>query len=145
MLKQITQSIRLCREYSQLIDSVKRQRLEKGRSPFLVTGLSKGASDAFFAEATGDVREICGAPALILVSEERDAVRLRDVLTECGVRTLFFPDRDLNLYNAAASHEFEHERLKVLCALHDGSCDAIVTVPDAVLRYTIPILSFRKK
>ena len=56
MLNQITQSIRLCREYSQLIESVKRQRLEKGRSSFLVTGLSKGASDAFFAEAAADVR-----------------------------------------------------------------------------------------
>ena len=54
-----------------------------------------------------------------------------------GMRS-FFPARDLTLYNLTASHEFEHERLKVLSGLAGGIYDAVVTTPDTALSFTIP-------
>ncbi|MBQ8254759.1 MAG: transcription-repair coupling factor, partial [Clostridia bacterium] len=37
-----------------------------------------------------------------------------------------------------ASREYEHERLGVLHSILDGTCDVVITTPDAALQYTMP-------
>ena len=45
--------------------------------------------------------------------------------------------RDLTFYNISASHEYEHERIRVLSGILSGAFDAVITTPDAMLGYTI--------
>ena len=65
-------------------------------------------------------------------------MRTRDTLERFGLRAEFYSSRDLNLYNITASHDYEHERLRVLFGLSLGLLDAVITTPDAALGFTIP-------
>ena len=79
-----------------------------------------------------------GGAALILCPEEKDCVKLGGLLERFGLRTGFYMARDLTFYNMTASHEYEHERIKVLSGLMAGEYDAVLTTPDAALGYTVP-------
>ena len=76
--------------------------------------------------------------ALIICAEEKDCVRTVDMLGRFGLRAAFFGPRDFNFYNITASHEYEHERLRVLFDMMHDMVDAVVTTPDAALGYTMP-------
>ena len=138
----LTDIIRADGEYTQLHDAV-RESLKPTTKPlpFLVNGLCDGASEAFIISLIEDIqRDSKGtAPAaLIVCPEEKDCVRMKDTLRRFGLRCGFFVARDLSFYHVTASHEYEHERLKVLSGLATGTYDAVVTTPDAALSYTIP-------
>jgi len=134
----LTQCIRSDPEYLQLL-RVTRENFRTNPLPVLASGLCEGASDSFLVSLIEDTAKDRGTtPALIVCSEEKECVRLLGLLEENGLRAAFYMARDLTFYNITASHEYEHERLRVLSGILSGDLDAVVTTPDAVLGYTIP-------
>ncbi len=124
-------------EYEQLLRAV-RQDFRTAPLPIAVSGICDGASDALLISVLEDTVSLHGCPALLVCSEEKDCVRLTATLERFGLRAGFYPARDLTFYHMTASHEYEHERLKVLSGIQAGDYDAVITAPDAALGYTIP-------
>ena len=141
----LTSAIRTDPEYGQLLSAVRRNFKDKPL-PLLANGLCEGASEAFIISLIEDTCLPCAdtktvrKTALIICSEEKDCVRLKQTLKRFGLKAAFYTARDLSFYGAGvtASHEYEHERLKVLAGLITGGYDAVITTPDAALGYTIP-------
>jgi len=123
-------------EYRQLSADLKRALRDRSL-PFAVSGLCDGAADALILSLLCDLEEARRGAALCLLSEERECVRLQSFLEQFGIRVAFFTARDLTFYNITASHEYEHERLRVLSGLARGDFDVVLTTPDAALGYTI--------
>jgi len=135
----ISDAIRLDSEYRQLLDTVKKEFTAHKPYPIAVSGLCDGASDAAIASLVGDTRDLRGStPLVIICPEEKECLRLQKMLTQLGLNAAFYLNRDLNFYNITASHEYEHERLKVLFGINNGELDAVITTPDAALSYTVP-------
>jgi len=136
----ITDIIRSGREYADVLEAVGEQARVKKPLPLLVCGLCEGARFAFLAALREDYVRMYGStlPLLILVPDEKDALRLDNAFNEIGVRSLSYPLRDLVFHNITASHEYEHERLGVLSSILSGKCDVVIATPDAALQYTVP-------
>jgi len=117
-------------EFCALVEGYK-----KGRVPCVATGVCDAARPLF---CTAFSREI-NKKLLIIMPDEREAQRLRSEL-ECYMeKVVFLPARDFVFDNVKGySREFEQQRIGVMSALLDGDVDAVVTVPDAVMQYTIP-------
>ncbi len=124
-------------EYKQLFETIKGEYAHKPL-PVLVSGLCEGASDALYVSLVRDVLDFKKKPVLLICSEEKECVRLTDLLNKSGVKAGFYTSRDYTFYNITASHEYEHERLRVLSGRLSGELEAVVTTPDAALSYTIP-------
>ncbi len=134
----LTQCIRTEPEYAQLRQATERA-FRHSPLPILAGGLCDGAADAFLVSLLEDTAHLRGnAPALLVCSEEKDCLRLLGVLERSGLRAAFYMTRDLTFYNITASHEYEHERIRVLSGILGGDYDAVITTPDATLGYTIP-------
>lgn len=132
----ITDAIREDGEYGHLLSTLKEQfRLSK-RLPTVVSGLCEGASEALCVSLLKDFAD--RGPALMICPEEKQCMKLCGLFERAGLRTAFFVGRDLTFYSITASHEYEHERLKVLFGLLQGAYDVVLTTPDAALSYTIP-------
>ncbi len=123
-------------EYGQLLAAVKRGFRDKPL-PLLANGLCEGASDAFITALLQDTATLSPTPPLIVCSEEKECLRIKDMLALFGMQAAFYPVRDLTFYNISASHEYEHERIRVLSGILSGAFDAVITTPDAMLGYTI--------
>ena len=123
-------------EYGQLLTAVKRGFRDKPL-PLLANGLCEGASDAFITALLQDTASLSPTPPLIVCSEEKECLRIKDMLALFGITAAFYPVRDLTFYNISASHEYEHERIRVLSGILSGAFDAVITTPDAMLGYTI--------
>ena len=134
----ITDCVRADKEYSQLLKSIIDGKSANRPLPLAVTGMCDGAADVCYAALIADVKKRDKRTALIICSEEKECVRLRSFLSQFDLKVAFYVGRDLTFYNITASHEYEHERLRVLSGLLDGSFDAVVTTPDAALGYTMP-------
>ena len=133
----LTTPIRADREYQQLLETV--DSCFRGKSlPILASGLSGGAADALTVSLLEDTKDKRTGAALIICSEEKECQRLRRDLEQFGLKSAFFVARDLTFYNITASHEFEHERLRVLSGLLSGELDVVLATPDVALGYTIP-------
>ncbi len=133
----LTASIRLDSEYKQLLRTLERD-FRTNPLPILASGLCDGASDAFLVSLLEDSAAFRSKTALIILPEEKDCVRMLSMLERYGLRAAFYMARDLTFYNITASHEYEHERLRVLSGLLGGDYDAVITTPDAALGYTVP-------
>ena len=133
----LTDAIRQDGEYGQLLAAVKRGFRDKSL-PLLANGLCEGASDAFITSLLQDTAALSPSPSLIVCAEEKECLRVADMLALFGITAAFYPVRDLTFYNISASHEYEHERIRVLTGILSGSFDAVITTPDALLGYTIP-------
>ncbi len=134
----VTDFVRADREYAQLLNAIVASKNTRNPLPTLVAGLCEGATDAVYASLIADLKTKDKRPALLIFPEEKECVRARRFLKKQGFRVGFYIGRDLNFYNITASHEYEHERLRVLYGLIDGHYDCVVTTPDAALGYTIP-------
>ena len=144
----LTDILRADGEYPQLLAAIHRNFKDKPL-PLLCNGLCEGAAEGFI---TALVEDICSplAPdggtirdghkktALIVCPEEKDCLRIKETLQRFGLSCAFYTARDLSFYHITASHEYEHERLKVLSGLTAGGYDAVVTTPDAAIGYTVP-------
>ncbi len=133
----LTDGIRLDPEYKQLLRTVE-QNFRVNPLPILASGLCDGASDALIVSLLRDTENTRKSAALMICPEEKDCLRLCGMLERFGFRAGFFVARDLTFYNMVASHEYEHERLKLLSGLLNGDYDVIVSTPDAALGYTVP-------
>ena len=135
----LTDVVRADREYGQLVGEITSAK-KNARSSFsiLVAGLCEGATDAIFVSLTEDLKKQDKRPILIVFSEEKECVRAKNLLEQFGLKVAFFVGRDLTFYNITASHEDEHERLRVLSGILEGNFDVVVTTPDAALGYTMP-------
>ncbi len=133
----LTSAVRSDPEYDQLLRTV-RQDFRTNPLPILVSGLCEGATDALLVSLLEDTAKERSGTALIVCPEEKDCVRLQALLERFGLRSGFYMARDLTFYNITASHEYEHERIKVLSGLLCGAYDAVLTTPDASIGYTIP-------
>ena len=133
----LTDSIRSDREYSQLLDTVK-YNFKNKPLPILAGGLCEGAADALCISLLDDTQSIRKTPILIICSEEKECLKTKQTLEQFGHTCAFYMARDLMFHNITASHEYEHERLKVLFGIIEGAYDAIVSTPDTVLGYTMP-------
>ena len=126
----LTDLIRTDGEYRQLLKAAESQKSAAKQQPICVTGLCDGAADAAYVSLLEDLKTKDARAALLICPEEKECVRLKNLLCRYGVRTAFYMGRDLTFYNITASHEYEHERLRVLSALLEGELDAVVTTPD---------------
>ena len=133
----LSSCIRLDPEYAQLLETVRRD-FRPSPLPIVVSGLCEGASNALLISLLEDTRNNRKGAALLICSEEKECVRLSDTLERFGIRAGFYMARDLTFHFMTASHEYEHERLKVLSGLLGGDYDVILTTPDAAMGYTIP-------
>ena len=124
-------------EYKQLFETIKGEYAHKPL-PVLVSGLCDGACDALYVSLIRDVLTFKKKPVLLVCAEEKECVRLSDLLNKSGVKAGFYTSRDYTFYNITASHDYEHERLRVLSERLSGGLEAVVTTPDAALGYTIP-------
>ena len=134
----LTDSIRKDKEYGELLSAVVKSKTAPRALPVLISGLCEGASDAVYVSLVEDIKAADKRAVLFICPEEKECVRVKALLKQYGFKCAFYVGRDLTFYNITASHEYEHERLKVLSGLLDGSLDAVVTTPDAALSYTIP-------
>ncbi len=134
----LNETIRLDPEYHQLLRALERDFRNKPL-PILASGLCEGASDAFLISLLQDTEQIRkGNSALLICPEEKDCLRICGILEQHGLRAAFYMARDLTFYNITASHEYEHERLRVLSGLLCNDYDIVITTPDAALGYTVP-------
>nr|MCR5263671.1 DEAD/DEAH box helicase [Clostridiales bacterium] len=126
------------KEYRNLLANIISEAKKPRPLPMTVTGLCEGARSALYAALASDIRSGFGQGFLLIVPEEKDAVRLQNVFSDCGMKALIYPLRDFVFHNIVASHEYEHQRIAVLDAVLSGDFDIVITTPDAALQYTMP-------
>ncbi len=135
----IADSILLESETAEMLKLIESRRNESAH-PMLVTGLADGARAVFYASVIRKIREKHSAPALIIVSDEKEGLKLFNALSELSLRPLNYPLRDFVFHNITASREYEHERLKALSAFvnEDTVYDCVISTPDAAMQFTMP-------
>ncbi len=117
-------------EYRAVLNGIKERHM-----PCHISGMCDSSRPFFISALLKDTEN----KGFILVSEEKEALRLRDALSVFFERVLIFPTRDLVLDTVSAySREWEHERLTVLWKCLQGDYDVVIAVPDAVMQYTMP-------
>lgn len=107
------------------------------------TGLS-GVHKAHIIYALSESKK---KKAIIIAPDEQEAAKMvSDLDTFFGGGVYFFPARDFTLRQVeGVSHEFEHERLRVLGHMAHGDYNAVVTCADAVMQLTIPKNEYMKR
>lgn len=113
--------------------------------PIAVNGLSDGARAIFYAALIR--KKSSKRPALIIVPDEKEGLRLTNALGELSLKVLSYPLRDFVFHKITSSHEYEHERLKALsafCSADGEVCDAVVATPDALMQFTMPPETLRR-
>ena len=104
------------------------------KKPILAAGLCEGAKYVLYACLCEDA----GAPVLILVPDEKEALKLSAALSGFGLEAAVYVDRDFSFHNVPSSHEYEQERIGVLASLIEGKLDCVIATPDAAMQCTIP-------
>ena len=112
------------------------------------TGKSICVSGLFPVAKANIINALCRAKkktALCIASDEREAQTLCNDLCCMGLSALVFPVRDYNFLEeiSSRSHEYEHQRLKALLKLSEGSCDVVIACVDAASQLTVPKSTLR--
>lgn len=107
------------------------------------TGKSLCVSGLFPVAKANIINALCRAKktaALCIASDEREAQTLCNDLSCMGLSAFVYPVRDYNFLGeiSVRSHEYEHQRLKVLLKLLGGECDAVIACADAACQLTVP-------
>lgn len=144
----ISESIQLEREFDEILKNLTKRNTELVH-PIAVNGLSEGARAVFYTGIIKKIKEKFGLPALIIVPDEKDSLRLNNSLSELGVNPLMYPLRDFVFHNITASREYEYERLRALSVFFNAGMggtdyDCIIATPDAAMQYTMPIEILKK-
>lgn len=136
-------SIRADSEYGELKKSILRN-FDIKPLPMVAGGLCDGAQDVLSLALCEDTEPKRKSPMLIICSDEKECLRLQQLFEKFGKRSAFYIARDLTFHNITASHEYEHERLRVLSGIIEGAYDMVVTTPDTALGYTMPVETLKK-
>ena len=134
-MKQILNAFRKEKTYIKFVKDFVSRKGEK--FPMLVSGLSEGASCAFYASIVHDIKRK-DSVLLCLLPSEKEVSHLAFALEDYGIHAMTYTLRDMVFQNITASHEFEHERIATLDAIVNHTCDIVLTTPDAALQYTMP-------
>ncbi len=137
-MKELSSFVRRVPEYQGVLQTVQEQYSRKTPLPLLVNGLCDGARFAFYCALIQDWKAKTGCGIIVLLSEEKQILRLKNSFLEVGMNVLSYPLRDFVFHNMTASHEYEQERLRVLKAICDRDFDVILATPDAAVQFTIP-------
>jgi transcription-repair coupling factor (mfd) len=134
----LTGAVSAEREYGGIISAISEQSRNRSPYPLRVTGMCEGVRAAFAVLLARHAAQTWGHPLLCVVPDEKEGLKCSNLLEACGLHTVVYPFRDLIFHNITASHESEHERLSALYSVLGGTCDAVITTPDAALQYTMP-------
>ena len=132
-----SKSVRLDREYEQILECV-RQQMRQKPLPLAISGMPPVVENAFTAAFAQDFTDTFGCGLLVLMPDDKSVIRLTEYLCAQGIDAYRFVRREWNLYNITASHENEHERLFVLSKILAEQFSVVVTTPAAALGYTMP-------
>ena len=107
------------------------------------TGKSLCVSGLFPVAKACVINALCRAKkksALVIASDEREAQALCNDLCCMGLSASVYPVRDYTFLEeiSSRSHEYEHQRLKVLLKLLSGECDVVIACVDAACQLTVP-------
>ncbi|MBR6796613.1 MAG: transcription-repair coupling factor [Clostridia bacterium] len=110
--------------------------LGKEKATALVTGVCDGARAPFCAALTDKLNR----KPLFIVPDEKSAHSLKTTLSPYYERVLIYTARDM-VFNTVETYskEWEQERLDALSRIAANDYDAVITVPDALMQYTIPL------
>ena len=109
--------------------------IEKGLLPQGVLGLIPSQKAHIISALTENLKK----RAVVIVPDERTAVKLCDDLKSFGKDVLHYPARNLSFYSTdSKSYEFEQKRIKALRRMLDGKCEIVVASVEAACLYTIP-------
>ena len=130
-MKQLLNILDQVPEFGQLLAN-----LENGRSPVAVSGLSP-VHRAHFAAGLG---EKTGRPIVMVCADENEAVRLgQDVTALIGTPATLLCAREFLFHDgAAASRQWEHQRLSAFWAMAEGNAPLIVATVESLLQRTLP-------
>ncbi len=129
-MKKILEQFDFDSEYRSMIDGFK-----EGHTPCVVSGVCDSLRPFLVAAMAKKLNK----RAVVIVSEEKEAQSVAETLRVFYDKVLFYPSRDFVFEKVSAySREWEHERLSVEYAVINGDYDIIVTVPDALMQYTMP-------
>ena len=107
----------------------------EGHIPCVISGMCDSARPFLVASVLKDLKK----KGVVIVSEEKEAHAIAETLRLFFDRVLIYPARDFVFENVTAySREWEHEHLLVQDAVMRNEYDVIVTVPDALMQYTMP-------
>lgn len=111
------------------------QSIKDGALPALVNGVCDNALPSFCAS----ICQCLEKKALFVVPDEKVAKRMKEQLEVYLPRVLVYPANSV-MYDMVetSSHEWERDRIAVLDKLLQDDWDAVITVPDSVMQYTIP-------
>ncbi len=111
------------------------QEIKGGALPALVNGVCDNALPSFCAALCQCLEK----KALFVVPDEKAARRLKEQLEVYIPRVLVYPARSV-MYDMVetASHEWERDRTAILDKLLQDDWDAVITVPDGAMQYTVP-------
>jgi len=106
-----------------------------------------GLSGVNKAHAVYALAEQKNKKVFVIAPDEQEAVKMvSDLTTFFGGGVYFFPSRDFTLRQVeGVSHEYEHERLRVLGRMAQGDFKAVVACADAVMQLTIPLEEYKKR
>ncbi len=120
-------------------DTLGFQQLLEGTSAGALPAVVSGVSEIHKANIVFSLCSKLRRRAFLLCPDEAAAQKMIADLSAMGLRTLFYPSRDLSFRSGASpSHENEHTRLEVLSAILAKNFDCVVFCIDAALLYTIP-------
>ena len=131
--------IRLDREFIQSVETACEALRSPKPLPVVINGLTGGASDAYVAEAIGDICKSSDSPILILTPSDAERRRVLGVLLSFGVDAIEFKPRELIFHNISASCDVDRERLSALLSILSKKSRVVVTTPSAALGYTMPM------
>ncbi|MCQ2770962.1 MAG: transcription-repair coupling factor [Clostridia bacterium] len=123
-------------EYVEIINSHHENQRAIHKYPMMVTGLCEGALNAFLASLACD--ESPNKTSLVLVSDEKTALRIVTSLNGYGLRADVYPAREPVVINMVSSRDIEQIRISVLRKIIHGELDVVVALCDASIQYTIP-------
>ena len=123
-------ALKRCTEYKAVHSALK-----SGRTPIMASSLSRVHKANIIDTLPADENR----RALVVVADDGEAARLKDDLAMLGRDALIFPARDLNLRKVEGiSHEYELERVGVLCDIISGNADTVIASVEAIMKYTVP-------
>lgn len=93
------------REYRELRESVRERMSGHLPRPARIIGLCEGARNAMISALASDTAG-SGCPMLLIVPDEKEAMRCFTSLSEMGHTPAVFSFRDYIFYNITASHEY---------------------------------------
>ncbi|MBR4798787.1 MAG: hypothetical protein IK047_00845, partial [Clostridia bacterium] len=111
------------------------QGFSESRIPASVCGMCDSARPFFIASALFALKK----RGIIVLPEEKTANAYAGIFKLFFEKVYVYPARDFVFENVTAySRDWEHERLSVLSKAINRDYDVIITVPDALMQYTLP-------